>query len=213
MLVSWAVARIDKYEREAWWAVAACFALGGALTAPAVHLEKMLYEHVENTRPALVYLLLFAFVVVALVEEGFKSAALLLGPYPRRFFNEPLDGIVYAVAIAMGFAAFENLVYADRYDWQTLLLRAFTAVPAHLVFAIVQGYYAGKARFAPPPRRRRLLATGFAQALLLHGTYDFLVLQRWTEWLVALASVGLYLSLFYFSDMIREHQENSPFKP
>jgi RsiW-degrading membrane proteinase PrsW (M82 family) len=69
--------------------------------------------------------------------------------FPEEFFNEPLDGIVYAVVLAMGYASVENMLYVAAYGINTTILRAFTAVPAHLVFAIVQGYYLGRARFMP----------------------------------------------------------------
>ena len=53
------------------------------------------------------------------------------------------DGIVYAVMIGMGFATLENIIYASRFGLETTLFRAFTAVPAHGVFAAIMGYYIG----------------------------------------------------------------------
>jgi RsiW-degrading membrane proteinase PrsW (M82 family) len=212
LAVSYLIFRIDKYEQEPWWALALCFALGGAATVPAVEAERWLFSLAPPAPYNRLWVVLFlAFVGVALIEEGIKYLVLMLGAFPFKFFNEPLDGIVYAVLVAMGFATFENLLYADRHDWQTMLLRAFTAVPAHLVFAIVQGYFVGWAKFRPQKRRKWLLL-GFLLALLLHGVYDFLILQNWTDWLLVLASVSLYLSLFYCGSLVRHHQEHSPFR-
>ena len=47
----------------------------------------------------------------------------------------------------MGFATMENISFANRFGLETVLLRAFTAVPAHLVFGVVAGYYVGLAKF------------------------------------------------------------------
>ena len=147
----------------------------------------------------------------ALAEEAAKFMVLLVLVFPRRFFNEPMDGIVYAVLIAMGFATLENIVYADRFGLPTVLVRALTAVPAHLAFAIVQGYFAGLAKF-DPKNRDRLLAKGLGLSVLLHGTHDLLILQGWSKWLVALGTFALYLNLFFLSKLVREHQEGSPFR-
>ena len=53
----------------------------------------------------------FALLGVALFEEGFKFLFLRLFIYQKTDFNEPYDGILYAVVISMGFALIENLFY------------------------------------------------------------------------------------------------------
>jgi len=49
-------------------------------------------------------------------------------------------------------------------------------------------------------------------AVLIHGAYDLLILQKSSDWLIVLASVALYLCLFYCGELVRIHQHNSPFK-
>lgn len=212
LAISYAVFRADKYDREPVAALAMCFFAGAAMTLPAVNVERWAFV---QAGPASTYTftetLALAFGAVALNEELLKFLALWVLVFPRRFFNEPLDGIVYAVLLAMGFATLENLLYADRFGLPTVLLRAFTAVPAHLVFAIVQGYYFGLARF-DAPNRTKLLLRGLGLSVLLHGVYDLLILQRWFDWLFVLATVALYLALFLCGRLIREHLENSPFR-
>jgi RsiW-degrading membrane proteinase PrsW (M82 family) len=211
LLVSYAIFRLDKFEREPLAALLLCFAAGALITVPAVAMEKYVFFQLMPLRESVGGTLLLAFGAVAFNEELFKFAVLMAAAFPYRFFNEPFDGIVYAVLIAMGFASFENLVYANRFGAEAVWLRTFTAVPAHLVFAIVQGYFAGLAKF-DPPRRRRLLVRGLATAVLLHGIYDFLIIQQWSSWLIVLATISLYLSLFYCGRLIQEHQDNSPFR-
>ena len=207
--ICYAMFRIDRYDREPLLALAVAFGLGAAVTVPAVWLEAWAFQWLGH-QPGIIETLVLAFAGVALVEEGFKFFALRLGAFPFPFFNEPLDGIVYSVMVAMGFSTVESLAYADRFGLETVLLRAFTAVPAHLVFAIVLGYFVGSAKF-DPARRTTLLWRGFGLTVLLHGLYDTLVIQQWFEWLAALATVGLYLCLFFCTQLVREHLENSPF--
>jgi RsiW-degrading membrane proteinase PrsW (M82 family) len=211
LLLSYAIFRADKYEREPLVPLLVCFGLGAAMTFPALEIEKWAYYQMKPYEKGLGAVVFTAFISLALNEEVFKFAVLRFAAYPRSFFNEPLDGIVYSVMIAMGFATMENLFYASRFGVETLLLRAFTAVPAHLVFSIVAGYYVGLAKFAPK-RRNKLLWQGFGMAVLLHGIYDLLILQKWSDWLLVLATLSLYLCLFFCNNMIKEHLEKSPFK-
>ena len=56
---------------------------------------------------------------------------------------------------------------------QVAILRTFTAVPAHAMFAVMMGYYAGLAKFAADDsERNRLLARGLFMAIVFHGAYD-----------------------------------------
>lgn len=211
LLICYAIFRADKYEREPLVPLLVCFGLGAVATFPALEIEKWAFAQLRPYEKGFFTVVLTAFVALALNEELFKFAVLRFAAFPRAFFNEPLDGIVYSVMIAMGFATMENVFYASRFGMETLLLRAFTAVPAHLVFSVVAGYYAGLAKFAHT-RRNVLLWQGFGMAFLLHGIYDLLILQKWSDWLLVLATLSLYLCLYFCNNLIKEHLDNSPFK-
>lgn len=211
ILIAYGIFRADKYEREPLVPLLMCFAMGAAITLPALQIEKWAFAHLQTGGSGLGQVAFTAFVAIALNEEFFKFLVLLFFAFPRQFFNEPFDGIVYSVMIAMGFATMENISFANRFGLETVLLRAFSAVPAHLVFGVVAGYFAGLAKFSPAARTR-LLLRGFGLAVLLHGVYDLLILQNWSDWLLVLATVSLYLCLFYCNDLIKEHLDQSPFK-
>jgi RsiW-degrading membrane proteinase PrsW (M82 family) len=212
LLVCWAVYRADKYEREPLAPLAMCFGLGALMTTPAMFIEQQIIPLVGeiNRDPVLTFLLSFG--AIAPVEELLKWLTVIFGAFVWRFFNEPFDGIVYSVMVSMGFATVENIYYLDVFGQETMLLRAFTAIPAHLVFAIAIGYYAGLAKFNPA-ERVHLLFRGLLVAILLHGTYDFLILQNWTKWLGSLGALAVYLCLYYFGALFREHLDKSPFRP
>jgi RsiW-degrading membrane proteinase PrsW (M82 family) len=212
LLVCWLIYRADRYEREPLWAMAMCYGLGMLATYPAMWAEKRLIPLVGEVGNDPVLTFLLSFGAIAPVEEAVKWAVLLAGAYAWRFFNEPFDGIVYSVVTGMGFATMENVAYVGVWGQETALLRAFTAFPAHLVFAIAMGYYVGKAKFAPHGERLHWLLRALLVSLLLHGLYDFLVFQQWTKWLASLGAASVYLCLYYFGALFREHLENSPFK-
>ena len=211
VLISYAIFRADKFEREPAGALFLCFALGAVVTVPVVAVERSVLAALGTPPYHLAQTLLLSFGLLAVAEEGAKFAVLRMAAFPRRFFNEPFDGIVYAVLIAMGFATLENIAYAGRFGLQTAVVRALTAVPAHLAFAIAQGYYAGIAKF-DPANQGRLLARGFVLSVLLHGAYDVLILQNWSRWLVALGTAALYMTLYFFSRLAQDQRDHSPFR-
>ena len=83
-----------------------------------------------------------SFLCAAIPEECAKLFMLwlLLRNCPE--FDERYDGIVYAVAVGLGFAAFENIQYvvAAGAEWFSVSMsRAIFAVPGHFAFAVVMG--------------------------------------------------------------------------
>ncbi|MEX2234998.1 MAG: PrsW family glutamic-type intramembrane protease [Cyclobacteriaceae bacterium] len=157
-----------------------------------------------------------AFFKVALVEEFSKFLFVRLILFPNKNFNEPFDGIVYAVMVSMGFASLENVVYVFQYGYETGILRMFTAVPAHAIFGVLMGFFLGKAKFSPTKKLFYTLAA-LLTATFFHGAYDYFwfiaqVKGVWAGiWLGAILSlvVGFFLS----RSAIRLHQQSSPFIP
>ncbi len=101
----------------------------------------------------IVYRVLENFVGIALVEEGLKFLALLLLTRNSREFNCMFDGIVYAVFVSLGFAAFENIFYVLNNGWINALMRAFTSIPGHMFFGVFMGYYYSQWRMDKLARR------------------------------------------------------------
>jgi RsiW-degrading membrane proteinase PrsW (M82 family) len=158
LFLLWLFWKRDRFEREPKLLVLKLFLLGAAAAAPAYHLEGWLpgpasgwYDH---------------FVRVSLVEEVAKLLPFLVFALPRRELDEPMDGIVYAVAAALGFATVENTLYAQAAGGTVLVYRAFTSTLAHVAFSGLWGY-----AFA---LRRRAVRV-FAASVALHGAYDHLL--------------------------------------
>ncbi|MEI6062093.1 MAG: PrsW family glutamic-type intramembrane protease [Bacteroidota bacterium] len=127
-------------------------------------------------------------------------------------FNEKFDGIVYAVSVALGFAAIENLFYVfSNNSLQVGLLRAFTAVPAHAIFGIVMGFYLGLARFGVQQRGKWLLRA-FTVPWLFHGIYDFLLMSGYPLLLLIFIPFLFYMYRYGLKKM-RELNESSVFNP
>ena len=116
--------------------------------------------------------------VAALPEESFKLLALWLILRHNPYFDEHYDGIVYAVCVGLGFAAFENVFYivGEEEDWIGVAIsRALLAVPGHYAFAVLMGYYYSVYHFVD--HSPRIAARILLVPVLAHGVYDALALS------------------------------------
>jgi len=201
---------LDKYDRESFVHLAITFALGMLCALPAVGIQWLAVKAGIEESNHIVFLLINVFIVVALSEEVVKLAVMLLYPYRQTFFDEPLDGIVYMMMIGMGFATVENLIYAQKFGMETTLVRSFTAVPAHAIFAVILGYFVGLSKFVNQDTKR-LIGKGLLITVVIHGIYDFFLLQEYYDWLMVFGLAVLVLGFILSWKLIRVHQKRSPF--
>ena len=125
------------------------------------------------------------------VEEACKLGVVLLFIWKNPNFNEENDGIVYMGASAVGFALLENIFYVAQNGIGTGILRAFTAIPLHVLTAVVLGLHVGRAKFAASEARRNLLVwRGFLFAWAFHGLYDMLAMSESALALLLLPLLG-----------------------
>jgi RsiW-degrading membrane proteinase PrsW (M82 family) len=205
----------DKHEAEPHQYLLLCFFFGMLSTYPALKMEEFGAHDLRlgiSEDPWIT--LTFAFLVISFSEELVKFIFLRYAIYPKDDFNEPMDGIVYAVMIGMGFATMENILYvlahpdSSKTAVKIALLRMFTAVPAHAAFAVSMGYFVGLAKYRPE-RESSLLLLGLFSAILLHGLYDFFLFQKMDQNLAIFTFITLGISIiggFYF---IRQHSDYS----
>lgn len=210
--VIWYIYGRDKYEKEPVRLLVLSFFLGVISIFPAIIGSGLGEAFGFSLSENIFITFAHAFIAVALSEELAKFLFLRYIMFNRKEFNEPFDGIIYAVMIGMGFAAFENILYVSDGGYHTAILRAFTAVPAHAAFGVIMGYFVGLAKFNPK-NRQRLLLTGLFWAVVAHGAYDFFLMQQNFELLGLLAFIVLIASVKISRNVIAIHQDSSPFNP
>lgn len=182
MSIAWLVfvRQFDRAQPEPWWLVITTFGLGAVAVVPAGIVEWAWDNVSAYTNPTLLtfgrsphafpFALAGFVVTVGLTEEGMKLLATWSLAIQRREFDEPVDGIVYGAAAALGFAAAENVRYLalGRVDGPLVASRAFMSVPAHLFFGTIWGYALGRRLVRPEARVWPL----FLGAAALHGLFD-----------------------------------------
>jgi len=197
---------LDKHEKEDFLPLAICFGLGILCAAPAFGVQALAAKIGIDNSNHFGLLLINVFIIVAFTEELAKLVALLSYSYRQDFFNEPLDGIIYTMMIGMGFASVENIIYAQKFGMETVLVRSLTAVPAHAVFAVVMGYFVGMSKFVETKKTAYILR-GFLLAVFIHGLYDFFLLQEYYDWLMLFGLVTVALGVLLSWRLIREHRK------
>ncbi len=158
----------DKYEKEPERLVFLAFFAGVLATVPSVLLESFLRLHHQDSTVPLQNLFL-SFLWVGTVEEFFKYLAVRLTVYRSKEFNEVMDGMVYMVSAALGFAATENVGYMLGFGYSVGFPRAILAYLAHISFSAILGYYMGKSKIEG---QKNLIWAGFALAISLHWLYN-----------------------------------------
>jgi RsiW-degrading membrane proteinase PrsW (M82 family) len=176
----------DMYNPEPVGNLLATFILGALVVVPAAFIEQAAASFFDNT---ILSTGIFAYGVVALVEETGKFSVVRFYCYPRASFDEPLDGIVYSIMASMGFATVENILYVRENGFGTAIVRMFLSVPAHATFAVLMGYYIGKAKFSV--HGTALLLTGLLVAVFFHGTFDFFLFLQKSPYVTQYVSDGL----------------------
>lgn len=151
-------------------------------------------------------LLAYSLLAIGPIEELAKLIPFLI--FVRRFraFDEPLDGIIYASFIALGYATVENLYYLDFLTPLEAAARGFAGPIVHILFASIWGFSIGCAHIAG----RSVwfaAARGFAIAAGLHGLYDFAVLQISMNALPIAASIILAIWIWRLKLMRTLHEE------
>ena len=115
-----------------------------------------------------------AFFGAAIPEETAKLFMLWLLLRRDKFFDENMDGIVYAAFVSLGFAAIENVLYlfSDSESFMSVgIMRACTAIPGHFCFGILMGYYYSLATFGNKATLRNKIFAWLVP-VMGHGFFD-----------------------------------------
>ncbi len=211
--------RKDKYEKEPPKLMAKAFVGGifAALTTLGLAPVLVVFSYIPKDPIAA---FIDAFYSAALPEESLKFLFLFLFIWRQKDFNERFDGILYAVLVAMGFAALENILYVMDGNIQTAIGRAILSVPGHGFFGVIMGYYFALARFSTGSPRIWYLLRSWGYPILAHGTYNFLIslkiLFTQNEYIATILSIIFIRFIFWLWQQgfrkIEQHSDASVFK-
>lgn len=197
----------DKYEPEPLKLIIKMFILGFLLVFPAYVFEKTFQEGLN------VFGWYSSDINIAIIEEFLKWFTLYYMMYKNIEFNEPYDGIVYSVSIAMGFATLENIgyIFYNSIEPSMVILRSLLPVSGHALFGIIMGFFMGQAKFSIEKNETKLLLLSCTIPILLHIVYNFILTQHFANW-VSLMVPFLILLWWYGLKKLKAANNSSPFK-
>lgn len=185
----WFFVRRDQHP-EPLWLLARTFGWGAFAWMVAASFEASLGRilHSEQT----MILLLVALLTAAIEEIGkFLAASTAV---TESDFDEPMDGLVYAVTAALGFALIENLTYVLGFGARVAAWHALLTTLAHALFSAPQGYALGGLYWRAG---RWWVARGLLLSIALHFVFNGLLTggAGWPQLLALTATVLLMMLL------------------
>lgn len=199
-----------------------CF-LGGILSTSFVQLYYVLVEFTPTTyfeqyfygvapREEICKLLSFLGIMVAFKKERIH----------------PVATMAYMGIVGLGFATFENLLYAATYGEYILLPRAVSATLGHLIFGLFLGYWMGLGKVDIKKYGSRSLfgfymykykklkmitytLVGLLSAIVFHGLWNYSLSTSWVAAgpiMILMIIFGLTTSKFAFTDLYNHHRKS-----
>ncbi len=213
----WMVYRRDRYRPEPRALVVRTFIWGMVVSIPVAVLEFGLIfivdpgviDFPEVDQLSLGTAAYMSFIVAGVTEELGKYLVVRRTVYRSPYFDEPMDGLIYASASALGFASLENVGYLLTYGWELILLRGPISTLAHVLFSAMWGYPLGVSKVRQK-RMRAWTLLGLLCSMAAHGLFNFLI---FTQSAYSLLVIPLFLgvgAVFFF--MLRRATRLSPFR-
>jgi RsiW-degrading membrane proteinase PrsW (M82 family)/RNA polymerase subunit RPABC4/transcription elongation factor Spt4 len=224
----WLIYGMDKYRPEPKGLVIRTFVLGIASVVPVSIVEMLLAlpyiipnsggmstaDFLPSSLGSIAY---FSFIIAGFTEELFKFLVVRTTVYRSPYFDEPLDGLIYASAAALGFASLENVMYLFTLGWEAILVRGPISTVAHVIFSGLWGYPLAL-RKLKKPKATLLVWLGLLGSMAGHGLFDFIAFSQEIaseEWNIILWA-GLFILfgglVVLFILLFVRGLKNSPFK-
>jgi RsiW-degrading membrane proteinase PrsW (M82 family) len=166
----------DKGEREPVSALWIALGLGFVGAIGAGVLEKFIIPMSALDPGTSAITMLIAAMGIGIIEESFKFIPLAIFIYPRRYFNEHTDGIIYFALAGLGFGLPENILYSVQFGAKVGIGRLILTPIFHASTTAIVGFYLAQSKVMHSTK----VKTGLVLALMmiLHGLYDFGISSR-----------------------------------
>ncbi|MDV6376064.1 PrsW family intramembrane metalloprotease [Deinococcus arenicola] len=210
----WFFVRRDRHP-EPLWLLARTFAWGMFAWLIAAAFEASLGKVLDSTLPLT---LLLVALLTAVIEEGSKFVAATTA-VTELSFDEPMDGLVYAVTAALGFALMENVTYTLGFGSGAATWHALVTTLAHALFSAPQGYALGglhwqQVRGSNLGSVRNWVLRGVLLSVALHFAFNSLVSGPPGLWpllaLVAVVALMIGLASRYYLRFEAHAREHGP---
>lgn len=166
--------RTDKDNPEPFRLIAICFIFGGLSIYFAAFIQNVFGPFISNESNKVI---LWAF-----FEELIKFIVFYIVAYKSIHNDEPIDHAIYLIAVALGFAAVENIFYVIQPNIVTDItaslltgsMRFFGATLLHTISSAFIGIVIG---LASSKNFKSAMLFGLIGATALHATFNLFILK------------------------------------
>jgi RsiW-degrading membrane proteinase PrsW (M82 family) len=169
--------REDSTHSEPRWLLAGCFLAGMIMTLVSIPIEQWLagIAHTETAK----------YTFWAATEEILKFAAVGVVALRSRWNDEPIDAIIYCIAVALGFAALENTLFVmnplTHGDLAASIihgnLRSIGATLVHVVASAAVGFSLGFNFYHGRVAKFFSWIIALAGAILVHASFNISIVH------------------------------------
>lgn len=215
----------DPHPEPRYW-LFTIFIMGIGLAPLVIFLEMALTKFTAGYNIDLYSVFNLNLLIVAaapLVEEAAKYGVVHLTLNKNPVLDEPVDGMIYIITAALGFAAIENVfaifsfISAGTPGYLNTAinfasLRFISAVALHGLASGIMGYFFAKFYFIK--RKVHLIFAGLFFAAIIHGAYNFFItrndaLSLGVTGFILGASTVLVIYLFNRLKHYKTYQQNN----
>lgn len=193
----WFWLKEDRLHPEPKRRIIAVFLAGMISVILVLPLERFIFSQNFET---ITFMTIFLW---AGLEEVFKYLAAFLTALRRKEMDEPIDAVIYMITAALGFSALENTLFLSRlidvgHFAQSIITgnsRFLGATLLHTASSAAIGVMIGLSYYKSSTVKKIFLCTGLAISIILHMTYNLLIIRLEKNIFFVFAGVWLLIVL------------------
>ena len=202
---------IDIFEKNKLFYVLLVFALG-ACSVYVVDLAHWLFiDPMQwNINGDIGNDFLYSVFCIGLVEEIAKiTPFILFYALFKKKLREPIDYIAFVCVSALGFSAFENVLYFQHHGSHIIINRSILCSLTHMFDTAIVGYGFVLLRFHPKFNNPFLIFGCLMLAAVSHGIYDFWLISDKIPYGFLFTLAFFFLTISIFATIINNCINNS----
>ena len=205
--------RIDVLEHERIIDIMIAFIIGFLTPTLALWIYYGLEVVGFNFNGELVNDLAYSVFGVGITEEFSKLIGVFIAfKILKKRINEPIDYLVFAGIIALGFSVRENFIYYNNYGAQIATGRTLISCLVHIINTSICVYGLYRSKLFNKGNTYINSVIGISVAIASHGLFDFFLVQPFLGIYTSLLATVVYLiGINFWLQMINNCINFSPF--
>ena len=171
----WFWLREDKKRPEPHGLITITFLGGFIAVLLALSAEKIIEDNILVSSSIII-------ILWSATEEIIKYLASYITALRRREMDEPVDAMIYLMTTALGFAAFENVLFlvSENNVLQNIIsgnMRFIGATVLHTLTSGIVGLFIGLSFYKNPLKKKLYLFIGLILSIGLHSVFNLLIIN------------------------------------